>query len=157
MTNTDVTILGTSISYERLSPFFPPFFPPYFDPCAGSSAAGTVVSLFCSGDYLVPVVSDGCYGTYNGTAQQVDGWCGYVNCATHACPSVAPQWNFVTPYDGGNGWINGTYNDQNCEPHCSNAGYGYSYCADEYGHVSRWIAYNDGTSCCAFNLFIFCY
>ena len=53
------------------------------DPCAGSPANGTVVSLFCSGEYLVGVISDGCNGTYNGTPALVDGWCGYVACP---CP-----------------------------------------------------------------------
>ena len=168
LTNTDVSILGTTISYERHSPFFPPFFPPYFappppppvDPCAGCPARDTFVGLNCDGQYLQGVYTDGCCGEYVKDRVLTDGWCGYVNCATHACPTVAPTWNFVFPYDGGNGWINGTYNDQPCLPHCANDGYldyNPNYCTDGLNSLSRWIAYNDGTSCCAFNLYLFCY
>lgn len=151
--------MGTSISYERFAPFFPPYFPPFFppsfNPCAGSPAAGTCLQLHCDGQYLYCDLSDGCHGTTRGGNVLVNGWCGYVDCATHACPTASPAWNIFLPYDGGNGWTNGSYNTQSCSPHCSNAGYGITYCNNP-AHNSYWIAYNDGTACCAFNLFIYC-
>jgi hypothetical protein len=47
------------------------------DPCAGSPAYGTFLYNDCSGNYTVPVYSDGCNGTFSGGGSLVSGSCGY--------------------------------------------------------------------------------
>jgi hypothetical protein len=47
------------------------------DPCAGSPAYGTFLYNTCSGNYTVPVYSDGCNGTFSGGGSLVSGSCGY--------------------------------------------------------------------------------
>ena len=60
-----------SIYLEETTNVTPP------DPCAGSPAYGTFLSNTCSGNYTVPVYSDGCNGTFNGGGSLVPGSCGY--------------------------------------------------------------------------------
>jgi hypothetical protein len=60
-----------SIYLEETTNVTPP------DPCAGSPANGTFLYNVCSGNYTVPVYSNGCNGTTNGGGSLVSGSCGY--------------------------------------------------------------------------------
>ena len=131
--------------------------PPPPDPCAGSPAAGTVISgNYCSGTTLVRNVSDGCNGSTVQTVASNSATCGYVppdpcagvNCATYN----------ASPPPGGVVWTGGpTGNTQPWDPHCPNAGFGYvEYACAGYGGVSYWELYTSSDGCCAYNLYITC-
>ena len=72
------TVFCSETSPDAPAPPFFPFFPDFPpDPCAGSPANGTFLYNICSGNYTVPVYSDGCNGTTNGAGSLVYGSCGF--------------------------------------------------------------------------------
>lgn len=74
-------VSAISVASNAVSPVVP-------DPCAGSPAAGTVLSAnYCSGTTLVRNVSDGCNGVTVQTVQSNSATCGYVEPPPPACSS----------------------------------------------------------------------
>jgi len=99
LTDTAITLLGTSIGYTIYSPFFPPYFPPYFPPAfcscdpapwpdgctfAGYSCEGTI-----SYEYYDCGCSQTCPGSGGYNQAYRNGVCGYVDpCAGYTCQAV---------------------------------------------------------------------